>query len=92
MNTDSEKTAEDFINYSGGVYNLTKSSLEDNDLFNLSVLVIGYGTTKDKIPYYLIKNSWGTQWGIDGYFYWNRSDPNMGGILNYASYPLLTFE
>ena len=86
------KVDEDFINYSCGVYNLTKSSLEDNDLFYLSVLVIGFGTTIDKIPYYIIKNSWGTQWGMDGYFYWNRSNPNMGGISNYASYPLLTFE
>ena len=85
------KVDEDFINYSGGVYNLTKSYLdiEYNTLFNLSVLVIGYGMTIDKIPYYIIKNSWGTQWGMDGYFHWNRSNPNMGGIANYASFPLI---
>jgi C1A family cysteine protease len=83
------KVDEDFINYSGGVYNLTKSTLEYNTLFNLSVLVIGYGMTIDKIPYYIIKNSWGTQWGMDGYFYWNRSNPNMGGIANYVSFPLI---
>lgn len=83
------KVDEDFINYSGGVYNLTKSTLEDKTLFNLSVLVIGYGMTIDKTPYYIIKNSWGTQWGMDGYFHWNRSNPNMGGIANYASFPLI---
>lgn len=83
------KVDEDFINYSGGVYNLTKSTLEYNTLFNLSVLVIGYGMTIDKTPYYIIKNSWGTQWGMDGYFHWNRSNPNMGGIANYASFPLI---
>jgi len=83
------KVDEDFINYSGGVYNLTKSPLEYNTLFNLSVLVIGYGMTIDKTPYYIIKNSWGTQWGMDGYFHWNRSNPNMGGIANHASFPLI---
>ena len=83
------KVDEDFINYSVGVYNLTKSHLEYNTLFNLSVLVIGYGMTIDKTHYYIIKNSWGTQWGMDGYFHWNRSNPNMGGIANYASFPLI---
>lgn len=31
------------------------------------VVVIGYDKTSNGIPYWIIKNSWSTDWGIKGY-------------------------
>jgi C1A family cysteine protease len=53
------------------------------------VLVVGYST-----DYYIVKNSWGTTWGDNGYIYLGKgAQYNNGagqcGVLLQASYPLL---
>lgn len=49
-----------------------------------AVTVVGYDI-KDNIRYWIIKNSWGKNWGVDGYFYLER-DRNSCGINSYASF------
>jgi len=46
-----------------------------NDI-NHAVNVVGYGYDKvSGLNYYLVKNSWGTSWGDNGYFkIWNNGD------------------
>ena len=77
-----------FQSYSSGV--LTSSSCGTN--LDHGVLIVGYGTEND-IPYWLVKNSWGTSWGESGYVKIERSsstnDPGVCGIAMQASYPIV---
>jgi C1A family cysteine protease len=53
------------------------------------VLLVGYDTTEEGIDYWKVKNSWGPEWGSNGYVLIGRSDKNVCGIMMSASYPIL---
>lgn len=72
---------DDFMHYSGGVY--YRSQLVDRinpfELTNHAVLLVGYGTdVETEEDYWLVKNSWGTEWGEDGYFRIRRGVDECG--------------
>lgn len=52
-----------------------------------AVLAVGYGTLKGE-PYWLIKNSWSTYWGNDGYILMSMKDNNCG-VTTDATYVTL---
>lgn len=65
----------DFMSYKGGIYHHTFLKDEKNykfnpfQLTNHAVLVVGYGADdKSGEKFWIVKNSWGTGWGEDGYF------------------------
>ncbi|XP_038674159.1 dipeptidyl peptidase 1 [Scyliorhinus canicula] len=61
----------DFMHYRGGIYYHTGLSDPFNpfELTNHAVLLIGYGSDpQTKQNYWIVKNSWGTSWGENGYF------------------------
>lgn len=56
---------------------------------NHDVLTVGYNT-QGTVPYWIVKNSWGTDWGISGYIQIGMS-PGSGvcGINMDAHYPIV---
>lgn len=61
---------------------------------NHGVAVVGYGsgapeTSEDTQDYWLIKNSWGTEWGVNGYIYFARNNDNMCAVATDASFPTI---
>ncbi|XP_015836748.1 procathepsin L-like isoform X1 [Tribolium castaneum] len=69
--------------YSGGIYyNRTCTKT----LTHVAV-VVGYGTEKGE-DYWIVKNSWGPQWGIDGYVKMARNRNNHCGIARKVTYPI----
>lgn len=53
------------------------------------VLATGYGVYTDGTPYWKVKNSWGSSWGMDGYILIEKSTKDICGVLDAPSYPLM---
>lgn len=70
--------------YSGGIF-----SGNCGNQLNHGVAIVGYGETSNQ-AYWLVKNSWGTDWGESGYIRMKRDSTDKQGtcgIAMMASYP-----
>ncbi|VDN04313.1 unnamed protein product [Thelazia callipaeda] len=84
--------ADKVVSYSKGIF----SDENCSKVINHGVTIVGYGTeqvemkngTLKLVDYWLIKNSWGVNFGEQGYLRMVRNK-NMCGIATYSCYPLV---
>jgi len=92
---------DDFSSYSGGVYVNTASVSAWNPFVtvNHAVLMVGYGVCDGTVPecqdapqgtpFWIVKNSWGASWGVNGYFLIIRGVDEVGvESVPFASTPV----
>ncbi|KAK4257845.1 hypothetical protein QN277_007380 [Acacia crassicarpa] len=72
--------------YQGGIFDGGNCE-RDSNYKNHAVLIVGYGS-KDGKDYWIVKNSWGENWGSNGYFFIQRNTdwPNGVCAINTAAY------
>ncbi|NXS59347.1 CYSP2 proteinase, partial [Brachypteracias leptosomus] len=75
-----------FAFYANGVYEEPNCGNQTSALDH-AVLAVGYGVLQGE-TYWLIKNSWSTYWGNDGYILMAMKDNNCG-VTTAASFPIL---
>ncbi|PKU60225.1 senescence-specific cysteine protease SAG39-like [Dendrobium catenatum] len=71
-----------FQHYAGGIF----TGPCDTELDH-AVTAIGYGIDTDGTKYWLVKNSWGTSWGDDGYIKMQRDIDAVEGLCGLAMQP-----
>jgi len=75
----------DFDEYTGGVYSHQSGTYEGLH----SVKIIGWGV-ENSVDYWLVQNSWGPNWGLNGFFKIQRGvDECFVEALVYTGYPAL---
>lgn len=81
-----DASRQSFQSYNSGVYYDSACSSNGNDLRHI-VLVVGYGKDNNYGDYWLVKNSWSTRWGEQGYVRMARNKNNHCGIAKWTVYP-----
>ncbi|XP_034466253.1 cathepsin S, ortholog2, tandem duplicate 1 isoform X1 [Hippoglossus hippoglossus] len=79
-----DATRPTFAFFKSGVYNDPTCTQKVNH----GVLAVGYGTQGGQ-DFWLVKNSWGTTFGEQGYILMSRNKNNQCGIAKYGCYPIM---
>ena len=78
----------DFFPFPVGVYSDPKcKELYYWNPHNYGALIVGYGVTNDEQKYWSVKNSWGTNWGEEGYIRIAKDRGNECGVASLVGYP-----
>lgn len=79
-----DASAQSFQLYTSGIYNDCGTSLDH------AVLAVGYGSNASG-DYWIVKNSWGTGWGENGYVLIERDMNSSPGACGINMYPVQPF-
>lgn len=84
------EVTDNFQHYKSGVFSDETCTSYGNKV-NHFVLIVGLGKDRNSgKDYYIIRNSWGTEHGINGYFYFERNiNKSMCGIAYLPLYPIV---
>ena len=76
-----------FRNYTSGIITAADDCPTSIDH---AIVAVGYGYEGDQ-GYYIVRNSWGTGWGEDGYIKIGMQDGSVGicGINQYVYFPVI---
>ena len=81
--------ADEILYYTGGVFNDDSCGT----WLDHGVLLVGYGTDSTDGDFWKVKNSWGTDWGEDGYIRFERDmtqSYNVCGVGEEGEFPKLS--
>ena len=71
------EATDEFVAYTGGIYNQTLPDPANN--LNHSIAVVGWGRDATTgTDYWIGRNSWGTYWGEGGFFRILMGSDNLG--------------
>ncbi|XP_054778213.1 zingipain-1-like [Prosopis cineraria] len=83
-------TTQDFQFYKGGLFDGSSCTNVSHWNTTHAMLIVGYDSFGDGLDYWIVKNSWGKDWGDNGYIYIKRNTGDPYGVCNfncYAYYP-----
>ncbi|XVF78898.1 hypothetical protein PTKIN_Ptkin14bG0174800 [Pterospermum kingtungense] len=78
-----EAAEKDFRHYQSGIFTGNCGTIH-----NHAVTVVGFGTSEDGTDYWLVKNSWGEDWGEMGYIRMQRNVAASEGLCGIATIPV----
>ncbi|CAF4982834.1 unnamed protein product [Rotaria sp. Silwood1] len=79
-----------FMFYKNGILTIDNCPKRAQDMDH-AMTIVGYGYDDAlKLPYWIIKNSWGVKWGENGYLRLVKDANNMCGVATMAYYGKLT--